>query len=108
VVEQPGTACPGAVQFTFGESVVAVPHEPLSVPVPMLTPTVPVVLSQVAVLPVACEHRKNVTFPLGVFEGWLPMMVAVSWTATPGLVDVALGVVDKVACIVRIGRRRSP
>src|SRR5256712_7536958 len=34
-------------------------------------------------------QRKNVTVPLGVFEGWLPLTVAVSWTAVVGVTGPA-------------------
>jgi hypothetical protein len=61
--------------FTLGDCALAVLPEPLSVPVPMLVPTL-VVPSQA---PVAMgPHRKKVTSPLGVFEGWFPTTVAVS------------------------------
>src|SRR5438874_2173607 len=52
----------------------------------MFVPTL-VVPSQA---PVAMgPQRKNVTSPLGVSEGRLPMTVAVSWTAVPGVTGPA-------------------
>src|SRR5438067_1918725 len=61
----------------------------------MFVPTL-VVPSQA---PVAMgPQRKNVTFPLGVFEGWLPLTVAVSWTGVPGVTGPGLDTwVDIVA-----------
>ena len=74
-----------AAVFTSGEVALAVAPAPLSVPVPML---VPPLLHE---LPAGtCEHRKKVTVPLGVSAAWLPVTVAVSWTATPGKTGPAL------------------
>src|SRR6266545_413805 len=69
--------------------------EPLSVPVPIEVPVwAP---SHTSVLASGNEQRKNVTSPLGVFEGLLPVTVAVSCTASPGVTEVFDGVVDIVA-----------
>ncbi len=80
--------------FTSGEFALAVAPEPLSVPVPMLVPTLVVPSHE----PVGIgPQRKNVTVPLGMSVAWFPVTVAVSWTATPGKTGPGSTWVAKVA-----------
>src|SRR5215211_745887 len=51
----------------------------------MEVPTLPVVPSHSSVDPTANVQRKNVTSPSGSLFGLLPVTVAVSWTAVPGV-----------------------
>src|SRR5438128_533939 len=87
-----------AVGVTAPEVAVALGGGP-GVPASSATGLPVTAVPPVSQVPVAIgPHRKNVTVPLGVLEGWLPTTVAVSWTAVPGVTGPAFDTwVDMVA-----------